>query len=209
MEQFRNYIVFEHKAWHKLQKYTEFAKGEISGIGIVEALPTFFYVPEVYLFKQVSSATHTSIDQEDYMKFTSKMMKEDKPLEKLKLWWHTHGDMATFWSPTDEANIQDFDWEKPEDNWVLSIVLNKQGDYKTRLDLFSPLRLTIHDLKVVVRPFDYGNLDQLLEHEVHEKVSERRQIVKKNKDGVDEGVKKFEESLKKQEFPLIGGSHEQ
>ncbi len=206
--QFDKYIVFEHKAWHKLQKYTEFAKGEISGIGIVEALPNFFYVPEVFLFKQVSTATHTSIDREDYMKFTSNMMKAGEPIEKLKLWWHTHGDMSVFWSPTDEANIQDFDWEKPEDNWVLSIVLNKSGNYKTRLDIFSPLRLTIHDLNVVVREPDYGNLDQVIQHEVKEKVQQNHTKIRRiEPDPVEEGVRKFEESLKK-DIPLIGEVHE-
>lgn len=165
-------VAIDYENWYKLKMYTKFAKGEISGLGLVEKMgDNIFYITNVYLFKQQCTSTSTRLDQRQVALFISKMMDEGVDTSKLKLWWHTHGDMNVFWSPIDDANIEDFDVEEKEDNWLLSIVLNKDEDFIARLDLFEPIRHTIDRLDVKIMNPEYKELEMELWDEVTEKVT--------------------------------------
>lgn len=50
---------------------------------------------------------------------------------KAKGWWHSHGNGRTFWSPTDNKNINDL---LPDFKTLISIVTNSDGDIRVRVD---------------------------------------------------------------------------
>ncbi len=68
---------------------------------------------------------------------------------RLKGWWHSHANAGVFWSPTDVSNIERLE----PDGYLISIVTNKKGDKKCRVDLFDlggvKFRLVLEDLPVI------------------------------------------------------------
>lgn len=131
---------------NKLDDYTNLATGEISGLGEIQKVQDgVFRVMDVFLYKQKCSAASTSIENADIHEFIVDRLNRGESVEFIKLWWHTHYNFSCFWSSTDEGAIQNI-----ENDYLISIVLNQAGEYKTRIDLFKPFRTTIHDLNVVI-----------------------------------------------------------
>jgi len=72
-------------------------------------------------------------------------------------------------SSFDEATIEDWNQEREDNNWFLSIVTNKRGDMKVRVDIFSPFRVILDDLPWKFDLFD-SELDKQIAEEVKQKV---------------------------------------
>ena len=133
-------VEIEAEAWECVRQWTQMADGEFSCLGIVE---DDLYVPEVFLLEQECSDTATELDPES---IAALLVGLDRP-EKARCWIHSHADMQCFWSNTDEGCIEGL----ANESFLVSIVVNKAGDYRCRLDLFQPVRLTIDKVPVVVR----------------------------------------------------------
>lgn len=174
-------IIINAKAWQRLRLYTIYAPGEISGLGVVEFNRGNFYIPEIYLFHQVSSSGDTRLDRLAVAKFYGELMEKGVPTEKIRLWWHSHANFETFWSPVDNANIDDFDNEEDKHNWLLSLEVNKDGNCINRLDFFTPLRFTVYGLPFEVETPDFDLTQEVLT-EIKEKVKSPI-IPKKKKKG--------------------------
>jgi hypothetical protein len=137
-------------ASEKLKLYVANAEGEISGFAKVE-LDRFtdsFIVKDVVLLKQESGFANTVLDEKAISEFTSEIIKQGGDPSEYRCWWHSHGEMETFWSGTDTATIDSLDLDSDINNWWLSLVTNKKGDFKSRIDVFSPVRYTVEDLEV-------------------------------------------------------------
>jgi len=148
----------------RLQAYIDTAKGEISGLGEVEQDGSIFTVTKLYLFKQECSSADTTLSQEDIANFLVEAVQAGADPSNLRLWWHSHVNMSCFWSGTDRDTIERF--KLP---WLVSIVGNKKGEYKARLDMLEPFGLTLDGL-----PLSMTADPQLLEEvaaEVKEKVT--------------------------------------
>jgi hypothetical protein len=70
---------------------------------------------------------------------------EDKDPELVKVWWHSHGNGACFWSGIDSSTIELFN-----NSWMVSIVGNRLGDYKARVDIYEPVRVSVDELPLEV-----------------------------------------------------------
>jgi hypothetical protein len=71
------------------------------------------------------------------------MAKAGEDTSRIKLWWHSHGDLGVFWSTTDEANIQ----RLANSSYMISIVGNKDRKSLTRIDLYQPFHVTLNDVR--------------------------------------------------------------
>lgn len=156
----------------KLKYYIENINYEISGLGLVEKLENergTLYVPDIFLFKQHVSAAQTTIDSDDISKFIEEKWSNDPdfPLEKVKLWWHSHVNMSVFWSGTDTACQDRLDNDQAEENWFLSIVGNKQGHRLAKVDIYQPHRMWVDNIQIEVG--EPGLLSQI-KAEIAEKV---------------------------------------
>lgn len=160
-------VLISPLALKKLQLYALYAPEEISGLGYVEVRDGDLCVTDVFLLEQVCSPGNTIIDRKALASHITKAIDEGKA--ELKLWWHSHGDGMVGWSGKDEKNIEEFDLEQDKDNWLLSIVVNKGKELKARLDIFSPLRLTLNDLPWDIEIMEPDLTVNVLE-EIHEKV---------------------------------------
>lgn len=146
--------------------YTQAADGEVSGLGTLKKDEKGRYiVDEVYLLEQESSAADTEIKPESISKLMVDMMKDNKDPGALKFWWHSHASMGVFWSGTDDTCAETLSKE-----FAFSLVVNKAGDKKCRLDLYDPFRITFDGVRIEELTQDDMQLKEACEKEVKEKV---------------------------------------
>jgi len=93
------------------------------------------------------------------------MMKDNEDPSTLKFWWHSHANMSVFWSGTDDVCAETLSKE-----FAFSMVVNKAGERKCRLDLYSPFRIIFDGVKIQELTQDDTKLKEECEKEVKEKV---------------------------------------
>jgi len=176
----------------KLFGYVDAARGEIGGLGEAVLSGKSLRIKNVYLLPQTAFDAGFFIDATQIAKFLERLDKEGKKIA-INLWWHSHGFTSLFWSKDDEDTIESFGKQAP---WWISLLLNKEGEIKVRLDIFSPFRLVIDNLPIrviVSRNF----LKEEWYQEVREMVKERRD--KQWKNSLDKGESL---TLKNSDFKL-------
>jgi proteasome lid subunit RPN8/RPN11 len=162
-------VLIPENVYAKLNHWVDKAKGEVSGMGEVQVDGDTYVVTDVYLLKQRSTASDTHLSAEALVDLRVELDQQGKGQEGLKLWWHSHADMNTFWSQTDTETqamlVSDVDW-------MLSIVLNKKRSIRACID-YRKAGLTIKadDLPVFV---ETGGVKEkeLLDKEFDAKVTE-------------------------------------
>lgn len=117
----------------KMKYYVSSVDAEISGVGKTRFVGEDIFVEDVIIFKQKCTGAHTDIDVEDEMKVMYERDLQGESSKDWNLWWHSHNSMGVFWSGTDTKNIVD---QASGGSYLLSIVTNNAGDFKTRLDTF-------------------------------------------------------------------------
>jgi len=156
----------------RIRHFTALAAGEVSGLGLVDEVDGGFLVTQVFLPRQECTPGGTELDQDWVAALLVTLEEEGIDSGQLRCWYHSHSSLNVFWSPTDEECIAGL----VNDNYFLSLVVNKAGDMLARLDIFKPVRVTIDDVPVVVR----GRDDRLLEQcrkEFADKVTELPGVV--------------------------------
>jgi len=156
------------EAKQKLDLYVDATTDEISGLGKVIVRNKKLYIEDIYLLKQESGGSSTELDQESVAEFMTEMMARNEPLESLKLWWHSHGTMGVFWSGTDEDTARKFG-----NGWMMSLVVNRKGEYKSRLDVYEPVDLVVDNIELDVALRFNEELRERIKAEVAEKVSKK------------------------------------
>jgi len=152
----------------KLDLYIKHCSEEISGLGRVIRQNGKIIITDIILLKQECTSSSSDLDEKELDEFVLSEVEQGRPIEDLKLWWHSHVNMSAFWSSTDTGTI-----EKLKNGWCLSIVGNKRGEYKTRVDLFEPFRYCFDDLPLeIIAPAD-STLEEAIKTEIEEKVSTR------------------------------------
>jgi hypothetical protein len=150
----------------RIKYYTQAADDEVSGLGtIIKDDKGRHIVNRVFLLEQESSAADTELNPESISKLMTDMMGKNEDPASLKFWWHSHAAMGVFWSGTDDTCAETLSKE-----FAFSLVVNKAGDTRCRLDLYAPFRITFDGVKVTEMPQEDVNLKQECEKEVKEKV---------------------------------------
>lgn len=149
-------LIIPYTTHQKLEHWIKKATGEITGYGVVKydsENSDKIIVEDVFLGKQETSRASATIETMDTIEIMQRIEKKNIPLEKMKLWWHSHADMDVFWSTTDETTINSFD----PDSFFVSLVLNKAGDMLARFDLYHPIRVVLDDISIFT---SYPELDK-------------------------------------------------
>lgn len=168
------------EAQNKMRLYTNAVEEEISGIAKAKYDPDLdaFVITDVKIFEQeVSSATAT-LEGEDIAKFAFEMTKKGESLEEWCVWWHSHASMDVFWSGTDTGTMDVNPFGAP---FMLSIVTNHKGEYRSRFDVYSPVHLYKDELEVNIYVPEDDTLLKEIQAEVKEKVSKKVYVAPKTK----------------------------
>jgi len=156
-------IQVEAEAMQKLWLWTDFARGEVSCLGLVDEVlssdtgrTTALIVTDFFLVKQQCSYEETDMDVADVARLISELEAKGIDSCKLRCWAHSHGSMSVFWSSQDESCISGL----ANGEWLLSLVVNKRRDTQMRLDQYHPSHMYIPDVHWEVK---YPLVDGLAE----------------------------------------------
>jgi hypothetical protein len=164
-------IIFKKEAFEKFRAYVNGIEYEISGFGKIEKVDGNLVVTDVKIFPQVVSAGHTEMDAKSLAAFWDELMVAGEDIGKWKLWWHSHVYMMASFSGTDMNTIDEFDAEMPEENWMLSIVTNKQGNLFAQIDVFQPIRCVIGGLA-----WEIEESDEKITVDVKQEIAEKVRV---------------------------------
>ena len=153
-------------AHEKLWAWTRMAKGEVSMLGLVDEVEGQPCIADLFLVKQTCTPASTDMDQDAVAKLMVELAAKGQS-DQLRAWVHSHGTLDVFWSTQDDSTIEDL----AGDPYLVSIVVNKSGLVKARVDLFKPVRITVDDIPVEVLVPDMG-LESQCEKEFKDKVIE-------------------------------------
>ena len=150
----------------RIMYYAQAADGEVSGLGtVIKDDKGRYVVNQVFLLEQESTPGDTELNPEAISKLMTDMMRKNEDPGALKFWWHSHASMGCFWSGTDDECAETLSHE-----FAFSLVVNKAGDKKCRLDLYDPFRITFDGVKVQELTSEDNALKELCAKEVKEKV---------------------------------------
>ena len=153
-------------AHEKLWAWTKMARGEVSMLGLVEDAPGDPVITDLFLMKQSCTGASTDMDQADVARLLFDLGTDG--LEgRLRAWVHSHASMDVFWSKTDDDCIEGLGGEP----YIVSVVVNRKGDMRARVDVFKPVRFVIDDLPLKLRIPDLG-LQEQCRAEFNAKVNE-------------------------------------
>lgn len=131
--------------WQKLMSYVLVCPTEVNGFGLITRVAdTIFVLDDVLITDQEATGGGVDVGVDTMTKFITDLTMQGVDIGKLRLQWHSHVDLDAFFSGIDTNNI-----ERYAKGWVLSIVVNKRGEFDARLDVFEPFRFW-GPLKVVI-----------------------------------------------------------
>ena len=156
-------VQVDANALQKLWLWTDFAKGEVSCLGLVDEVvdantgrTTALIVTDFFLVKQECTSDETDMDIADVARLIAELETTGIDSRKLRCWAHSHGSMSVFWSGQDETCIAGL----ANNEWLLSLVVNKRRDAIMRLDQYHPSHMYLAD---VVWEVKYPLVDGLAE----------------------------------------------
>ena len=142
-------VQVDARALQKLWLWTDFAKGEVSCLGIVDEVVdannnciSALIVTDFHLVKQECTTDETDMDIADVARLLAELESKGINSRKLRCWAHSHGSMSVFWSGQDEQCIAGL----ANGEWMLSLVVNKRRDSIMRLDQYHPAHLYLADV---------------------------------------------------------------
>lgn len=137
---------------------------EITGFGKVRKTDEdMLEIFDIEIFPQEVSGTHATLDDEALAQFIADKVRAGEDIAAYRVWWHSHVNLEAFFSAIDTGTI-DISTEFP---YLISIVGNKKGVFKSRIDIFEPIRLT-QDLTLEIS--DDENVLEWVREEIAQKV---------------------------------------
>lgn len=110
---------FSRIAWDKMWGMTLRAKGEVQGFGYVDEHDPCRVV-DFFIVNQVVTAAGATVDQDEQLDLFLSMRDKGIAMNRWRVWWHSHADMKTFFSDTDEGTIKKY----ASDRALWSVVTN-------------------------------------------------------------------------------------
>lgn len=158
-------VLIRPSAWQRLRLYIDLCPTEISGLGLVESRGQDFIVTDVFLFDQEVSQLDTALSRADVANFLIETIESGRDPEAIKLWWHSHAGAPVFWSALDERTAGSF-----SNDFMLSLVGNKRGHIRCRLDTYGAHRLTLDRLPFEISFNEDSDLVESVRAEIQQKV---------------------------------------
>ncbi len=131
-------VYFTEDLWNIILKIASKTSYEFTALGFTthEEEKGNFEVEDIIFPPQVNTTGSTEIKDEEFHKQLHALREEGKNPSDLKCWIHSHGDHDVYWSETDEKNIRRL-IDSNDENWLISVVVNRAGKYLARLDLLN------------------------------------------------------------------------
>jgi hypothetical protein len=131
-------LVIDPAVWRQLITWAKVTDSEVSGMGLLEPEGERDYrLSRVFLLPQLGNAISTQLDPGGMADLMEQLIDEDQDPAGLRVWWHSHGREAPFWSGQDEHTIDGF---APAP--MVSLVIDHRQRRLARLDRYQPRHTT-------------------------------------------------------------------
>jgi proteasome lid subunit RPN8/RPN11 len=159
--------------WQLMTAFVQTCPVEICGYGLVDQIGlTTFLVEKAYILDQNVGEAHARVDKMVIGQHQVDLERQGIDSGRIRLQWHSHGHGGAYVSPIDLDNIENY----PGDEWMISLVLNKRGEFAAQLDVFKPFRVWT-PVKVVVDLPIPANLARQAQRDIRAKVRQPNNIV--------------------------------
>lgn len=130
-------LLVDADIWQKLNAYVQACPIEVSGFGYITQIgPTVFRLDDVFILPQRATAASVTVEAREVHSHMYRMVQHGVPTGALRFQWHSHVNFAAYFSSVDTNNIEQY-----ANGWMLSLVINKFGEFEARLDVFEPFRV--------------------------------------------------------------------
>jgi proteasome lid subunit RPN8/RPN11 len=164
-------VTIDLPSWQAIMEYTRQCDVEINGFGLVDYQPSsgLIRLSDAFITKQDASMQGVEIDDADLHRHMYALSKKGIAPSRVKFQWHSHVGMPVYFSDIDTQNI---------DRWsgdlLVSLVVNKHGEWRCRLDLYTPLRLSFDIQLEIEWPVASELLQQQVAADMSEKVTKQK-----------------------------------
>lgn len=118
----------DNKIYQKIMHWVQKAPGEVSGLGKVSFEGGVYRVIDAILINQENASASTDLDPASVAKA---MFELRETPGHLNFWWHSHVNMAVFWSGTDMDTIRQIG----QHGFLVSTVFNKKREMRSSVYL--------------------------------------------------------------------------
>lgn len=133
----------------KLDAYVQAVNAEIAGMGEIELRDDGnIWVTDIAIYTQNVTSGTADLSPQALAAFQTELIKSGRSPKKWNLWWHSHNDFAAFFSGTDTGTIA----ASTEYDSIVSLVVNKKGERKCRIDYHRPWPMFMDNVLVQVAP---------------------------------------------------------
>lgn len=161
-------IKFTPEAFFKIQEYARLCEKEIQGLGRVKIYDNKnIFVEDVEIFEQKVTAANTEMDKDAIADFMRSRISVGDAGD-WRLWWHSHADMQAFFSSVDTDFINEMVGETGD--WIISMVVNKAGDVKMRVDVYKPFRFATESVTHEILPNRSNDITAYCQAQIDSKV---------------------------------------
>jgi hypothetical protein len=174
-------LIINFKATQKIKAYVQAVDGEVSGVakGSYNTEQDAFIITDAMIFKQDCGSAHTSLDSAGQAQFFTELIKRGENTDEWCVWWHSHAEMAVFFSKTDTDTIE----QHSHHDFLVSLVVNKNGEAQARLDCWKkitrPKEILLHydlDLPVIFSQYVDEKIVKSCQQEVSKLVTVNRAL---------------------------------
>ena len=186
-------VYIYNEALCKMNEYINQSKLEIGWLGCAKRHGNNYVITDVFLFKQEVHSATTEITTEGLSEFAMELMKHDEEngieiWNNLRVWGHSHVNMATSPSGQDEKQIDVF--MENDNDFFIRLIGNKHGS----------LRIDVYDFKLGVQ---YSELeyDVVYDEEKEEKIrtiSNQIRLLRERLDAILEPDKSLVDDISKE-----------
>lgn len=163
-------VVIDLESWQRIHEFTRQCNVEINGFGLVDYDPTtnVIKVSDVFITRQTGSMIGVDVDDRDLHRHLYALQEEGIPINRVNFQWHSHINMDVYFSDRDKANIKRW-----AGDFLVSLVVNKRGEWRCRLDILKPVRIGQEVALQVGFPFG----DEAMRLQVSRSITENLQIL--------------------------------
>jgi hypothetical protein len=124
--------------WRQMIAWATVTNSEVSGMGLLEPDgDDDLRLSRIFLLPQLGNAVATQLDPVGMADLMGQLLDEGVDPSGLRVWWHSHGREAPFWSGQDEQTIEGF-----APSAMVSVVVDHRQRRLARLDRYRPRHTT-------------------------------------------------------------------
>lgn len=127
-------IYLSMEAWIKMQDLVQSCSEEIAWHATVEKVPYadnkdkwYYFVKQVYVYPQQVTGTFVDVDPVKWTEWSLQL--PDEVFSKIRFQGHSHVNMATSPSATDQATYQNLLDQLGKDDYYIFMILNKRNEF--------------------------------------------------------------------------------